>query len=340
MIGQQLERCFAGRYSLLAFRRPGHARAAQGRLSFANLGFGLRFVLQTSLRLLRTRPRVLYLDVPKDSRSFLRNSAILIVALALRVRVVGDLAGADFQFLQRGSTIGVYGRWLLRRLAVIRVLGEPIAATLRAHGLDNAVIVSNGIDEPPGAAVERTLGREPSFLYVGKLAEAKGVLTLLEFVRELAASGNPGRLDLVGEWENPAFEAKALALIATDGLDDRVRVHGLLVGDAKWQMFRSADVLLHPTHWDGQPVTVLEALAFGLPVVATRVGAIPDTIRSGVDGYLMADRGAAEIAAGVRAITCDPDVYAAFSAHARRSFLDRFTSARFEQAMSALLEGH
>ena len=55
-------------------------------------------------------------------------------------------------------------------------------------------------------------------------------------------------------------------------------------------MFRSADVLLHPTRWDGQPVTILEALAFGLPVVATSVGAIPDTIRSGVDGYLMRRR--------------------------------------------------
>ena len=44
--------------------------------------------------------------------------------------------------------------------------------------------MSNGIDEPPGTNVERSLADEPSFLYVGKLAEAKGVLTLLEFMRD------------------------------------------------------------------------------------------------------------------------------------------------------------
>ena len=222
---------------------------------------------------------------------------------------------------------------------MIRVLGAPIAATLRSHGLDNAVVVSNGIEEPPGAAVERRLGPEPAFLYVGKLAEAKGVLTLLEFARELKTANSPGRLHLVGEWESVAFKTRVLTLLADDGLADRVELHGLLVGDEKWKVFRAADVLLHPTHWDGQPVTILEALAFGLPVVATRVGAIPDTIHSGVDGYLMRDASSAEVLAGVRAITKDAETYLGFSTRARSSFLERFTAQTFEKEMSALLEG-
>ena len=100
MIGRQLERCFAGKYSLLTFRRPRHARGDQGKVSGANLAFALRFVAASSLRLVRSRPRVLYVDIPKDGRSFLRNSGVLLTALALRVRVVGDLAGEDFEFLR------------------------------------------------------------------------------------------------------------------------------------------------------------------------------------------------------------------------------------------------
>ena len=129
------------------------------------------------------------------------------------------------------------------------------------------------------------------------------------------------------------------ALLAADGLADVVELHGLLVDEPKWAQFRAADVLLHPTHWDGQPVTILEALAFGLPVVATKIGAIPDTIRSGVDGYLMADDSATELAAGVRTVTANAETYAAFSLNARKSFLERFTAARFEQGMARLLEG-
>ena len=166
------------------------------------------------------------------------------------------------------------------------------------------------------------------------LAEAKGVLTLLDF----AATGAPGRLHLVGEWESPAFEDVVRRRIATEGLGDRVELHGLLVGDAKWAVFRAAHVLLHPTHWDGQPVTILEALAFGLPVVATQIGAIPDTIRSGVEGYLMANGSAAELAAGVRMITADAQTYAGYASRARASFLERFTSERFAEAMAKLFD--
>lgn len=338
MIGRQLARCFAGKYALLTFRRPGHARGDQGKVSGANLAFAVRFVAVSVLRLIGSRPRVLYIDIPKDGRSFVRNSGVLLTALVLRVRVVGDLAGEDFEFLRGRSLIGRYARSLVRRLYAIRVLGEHIATRLNDHGLDNAVVVSNGIDEPPDSGATRTLAADPSFLYVGKLAEAKGVLTLLEFMRMRRAAGEPGRLHLVGEWENAAFEARVLELLARDALGDSVEIHGLLVDDAKWARFRAADLLLHPTRWDGQPVTILEALAFGLPVVATKVGAIPDTIRPGVDGYLMADATAAELAAGVRAITESPETYSAYAARARASFLERYTSASFERGMAALLD--
>lgn len=343
MICRQLELCFAGRYSILAFRRPGHDRASQGRFTVSNVAFAARFVSRSSLRLLANRPRVLYVDVPKDGPSFLRTSLILLTAVALRVRVVGDLAGADFQFLGRPSALARYGRWLLPRLARIRVLGEAIAETLHAHGLDNAVVVSNGIAEPPdvpsdGRGTDGWSG-PPTFLYVGKIAEAKGIFTLLGYVRSATESGTAVHLHVVGEWADEQLRQRVLDVVARDGLAESVEFHGLLVDDEKWELFRSSHALLHPTSWDGQPVTILEALAFGLPVVSTKVGAIPDTIRSGVEGYLMADNTVEELAAGVATVMRDADTYAEFSHRARRAFVERFTLKRFETAMAELLDG-
>jgi glycosyltransferase involved in cell wall biosynthesis len=343
MICRQLEECFAGRYSILAFRRPGHDRASQGRFTVSNVAFAARFVFRSSLRLLANRPRVLYVDVPKDGPSFVRTSLILLTALALRIRIVGDLAGADFQFLHDRSALSRYGRWVLPRLARIRVLGEAIAVTLHAHGLDNTVIVSNGIAEPPDAPAD---GRgsdgwscSPTFLYVGKIAEAKGIFTLLGYVQSARASGTPVHLHVVGEWADEHLRERVLEVVAREGLTESVEFHGLLVDDEKWRLFRSSQALLHPTSWDGQPVTILEALAFGLPVVSTTVGAIPDTIRSGVEGYLMADNTVEELAAGVATVMRDADTYAKFSRRARRAFVERFTVERFETAMAELLEG-
>lgn len=342
MIGRQLEQCFEGRYSILAFRREGHDKASQGRFTASNVAFAARFVSRSSLRLLASRPRVLYVDVPKDAPSFVRSSPILLLALALRIRVVGDLAGADFPFLRGRSAVARYGGWLLPRLARIRVLGEAIALTLRANGLDNAVVVSNGIEEPPGVTADGR-GTEgwsgpPTFLYVGKLAEAKGIFTLLGYVRSARESGNPVHLHLVGEWADERVRERVLDVVAREGLAESVEFHGLLVGEQKWQLFRSSHALLHPTSWDGQPVTILEALAFGLPVVATTVGAIPDTVRSGVEGYLMADDTVDELSAGVATVMRDADTYAEFSRRARRAFLERFTLERFETAMAELFD--
>ena len=179
---------------------------------------------------------------------------------------------------------------------------------------------------------------ETRFLYVGKVAVAKGVATLVEAMAESAADEPGWRLDVVGEWESEQTRERVLADVAAAALGDRITFHGLLEGDDKWQAFRRAHLLLHPSRWDGQPVTILEALSVGLPVVATRVGAIPDTVRHGVDGYLMADATAGELVAGIHTVLRDADTYGALCAAARRAYDERFSDAAFGAAMAAVLE--
>jgi glycosyltransferase involved in cell wall biosynthesis len=338
-MGAQLQQLFAGRYSILSFQRRRHSRRKQGRLTFANLAFGLRYIALTSARLVFARPTAVYVDIPKDASSFLRTSPILLVARALGIRVVGDLAGADFRILDGRSAVARYSRWALGGVYLVRVLGASIAATLAARGVHNTEVLSNGIAEPPLARDPRPVLEGPArLLYVGGLAEAKGIVTLLRLMHELASSGVDARLDLVGDWESDATRDRVLALRDEWGLNDSVALHGLLVGDAKWRVFRRAHVLVHPTSWDGQPVAILEAFAFGVPVVATRVGAIPDTIRDRVDGYLMADNSVAELATGVRAVLADRKTYAACARHARQAYVEQFSTDVFAPRMAELLE--
>jgi glycosyltransferase involved in cell wall biosynthesis len=339
VIGDQLERLFSGTFPILSFRRAGHGKTRQGRLTTGNVAFGITYVARSVLELVRRRPAVLYVDVPKDAFSFLRTCGILVAALALRIRVVGDLAGGDFEFLRGRGPVARLGHSVLRRLYAIRVLGATVAETLRRHGLTNAVVVSNGISEPPGAGAERPVDlAEIRLLYVGALSESKGMSILVEALRHLVREADrPVVLDVAGEWTSQELEARVRAAVAADGLDERIRFHGLLVGARKWDLFREAHVLVHPTCWDGQPVTILEALAFGVPVVATAVGAIPDTISSGAEGYVMRDRSASEAVAGVREITRDAATYRAYSRRAREAYERRFSATVFELGMAGLL---
>jgi glycosyltransferase involved in cell wall biosynthesis len=337
MVASVLERELGGRFSLLVFRRAGHDKRRQGRVNMRNVGFAVHYVGRSVWHIARTRPRVVYVDVPKDSASFLRVTPILMCCLLLRARVVGDLSGADFQFLRDRSLVAPFARALLRRLHAIRVLGPSVSATVTSYGLENAVPLSNGIPDPEGAH-ERALDPvETRLLYVGKIAESKGIFTLVDFMSQSADDDRRLALHVVGEFESDATRRRVMDLVGSLGISDRVVFHGLQVDEAKWSIFRSAHVLVHPSHWDGQPVTILEALAFGLPVVATRVGAIPDTLVDGREGYLMRDATTAELAAGVDRITSDRSTYSRFSRQARQAFEERYTASVFATRMADLL---
>jgi glycosyltransferase involved in cell wall biosynthesis len=113
--------------------------------------------------------------------------------------------------------------------------------------------------------------------------------------------------------------------------------HGLLIDNDKWAVYQKAHVLVHPSYWDGQPVTILEAFSFGIPVIATRIGAIPDTIEDHANGYLMKENNATEVCAGAELILGDQETYQRFSRHATRSYEERFRMDIFLANMEDLI---
>jgi len=255
----------------------------------------------------------------------------------LRVAVVGDLAGAAFPFIEKHGWKKRFGMWILRPVFAVRVLSPSLALRLKALGLTNAVSVSNGIScEAAEGGRDYHLHQVPQLLYVGKLSPAKGLWTLLGFLESCHARGQEVHVHLVGEWESPTLRDEVHAWIRDRGLDPLLTLHGLLVGDAKWAVFRNATALVHPSFWDGQPVTMLEAFAFGLPVIATPVGAIPDTVEDGKTGYLMKDNSAEELYRGMRLIMADAQVYRRFAVEARRAYETRFRLEIFVRQMDEL----
>ena len=166
------------------------------------------------------------------------------------------------------------------------------------------------------------------FLYVGKIAHAKGISTLVEFVDTFRETASRSASTSSVSGRTSRRRRRSRRRCARRGLSDLIVFHGRLVGDDKWRVYARAHVLLHPTYWDGQPVTILEALAFGLPVVATRIGAIPDTIATGDEGYLMSDNSSAEVRAGVETIIRDERTYDGYRSRARASYRTALHAAR------------
>ena len=141
-------------------------------------------------------------------------------------------------------------------------------------------------------------------MFVGWVTREKGVfeaLAVLEEVRRLYPSAT---LTVVGGGRDlDEFRAAAKA----QGLVDSVNATNWLDRDEVLRVLRESDVFLFPSHFEGLPNAVIEAMAAGLPVVATRVGGVPDLVRHGENGFLVDVGDVARMTALVGCLLAHPD---------------------------------
>lgn len=164
--------------------------------------------------------------------------------------------------------------------AVICVSGETATAVRRELGIESSLLphpverLRVGVPAP---------GAAPVVLALGDLSERKGTFTLLRAWRGVAARVPGARLVLAGT--GAIEEARALAREL--GVEGSVELPGWVAGPAKTALLERAALLVHPSWAEALPMAVLEALAAGRPVVASRVGGIPEVVEHGVNGLLV-----------------------------------------------------
>ncbi len=193
-----------------------------------------------------------------------------------------------------GSDINVQAGFRLRRSQIARALcdaravvavSDALAGKVRGLGVPDGRVhlLYNGVDGARFQPGDRGAARGrldlpqdvPVLLYVGNLKDAKGCVDLLEAFPAVLARHPQARLVMVGEG---ASRSTLLARGAQLGVLDRLLLAGARPHDQLPLWMQAADLLSLPSHNEGVPNVVLEAMACGLPVVATRVGGIPEVL--------------------------------------------------------------
>jgi glycosyltransferase involved in cell wall biosynthesis len=162
---------------------------------------------------------------------------------------------------------------------------------------DRIHVLNNFVDPATTAAKQVPGG---PVLYLGRLSDEKGVDVLIEAMALLPDA----RLDIAGD--GPACPAlESLSVRVAPG---RVRFHGHLGREELQRLTRESSMAVLPARWyENQPLSVLEAFASGVPVVATDLGGLPEIVRPGETGELVAPNDAPALAAAVGALLADPE---------------------------------
>jgi glycosyltransferase involved in cell wall biosynthesis len=164
---------------------------------------------------------------------------------------------------------------------------------------DRIVIVPNASGRP--TRPHRGGGTEVHVLFLGRLIAYKGVPQLLEALGRLR--GLPGwRATLAGDGDVQSVAAT----LAGNGLAGRVELPGWVDADDVAELIASADILVLPSLIENLPLSVIEGMAAGLAVVASRVGAVEDIVNDGRTGLLVEPGDADGLAAALGRVIGDP----------------------------------
>lgn len=174
----------------------------------------------------------------------------------------------------------------------------------------------------------------PTIVAIGRLSAEKGFSVLLDAMAALRDAGVAARLVLVGDGpERPALEAA----IAAHRLGDRVTLAGELPPDAVRARLREADIFCLPSFSEGLPVSIMEAMAAGVPVVATWIAGIPELAENGVTALTVPPARADALADALQRLIEGPALAERLATAARARVEERHDQTTNGRAMAALL---
>lgn len=263
--------------------------------------------------------------------SFWRKSVVCLMARAAGRPYIVHLHGGGFSRFYEHEC-GALRRRLIRstlaHAALVIVLSEEwrerllrICPTARVEILHNAVAIPDQARSQPHP--------DPTVLFLGHLLPDKGVYELVKAFAQVCERIPGLKLVLGGVGESETVRELAHVL----GVSERVELPGWLGPEGKGAALAACSIFVLPSYHEGMPMALLEAMSWGVPVIATPVGGIPQIVTHEVNGLLVPPREVAALAAAIERLLQDPTLRVRLGKAARTTIEAGFS---LEDAMRKL----
>jgi glycosyltransferase involved in cell wall biosynthesis len=264
----------------------------RGRWTLHNVCVAFGHVAAAVRKIRRKDVAAVYVPIAQQFPALFRDLVFIALARLNRKPVAIHLHGGAFAGFYNSQSRGV--RWLIRNVLDGVCVGIVLTDRLRPSlecvlPSSRVTAVPNGVDLPIGDYIEVDSEETVTVVFLSSLTPSKGVFVFIRALFRARRIQPALRGVIAGSWLSSQTENDAVALVRRLSLEESIDFIGPVEGAEKTRLLRRADIFCFPSFYplEGQPLVVIEAMAAGLPVVATAWRGIADTVVHGETGFLV-----------------------------------------------------
>lgn len=218
--------------------------------------------------------------------SFYRKSLFILFAKLKERKVIIHMHGSEFEKFYKEECNKLqkkYVQYIFNKSEIVLALSQEWKEILsKITHKDKIIVMHNAIVIPPKQR-KNDKKDKTNILMLGRLGKRKGTYDLLKIIPELIKKYPNVQFLLGGDGDVDNVKR----ICEERGIQNNVKLLGWVKGDDKIKYLREADIFVLPSYHEGMPMAILEAMAYGLPIVSTFVGGIPQVINNGKEGLLI-----------------------------------------------------
>ena len=214
-----------------------------------------------------------------------------ITGMLTRKPVVATAAGSDLNIAASNKVVALFARFTLKRILTLISVSRPLEEKARLLGISQSksMVIPGpvGIDMEKYASpacLEKRSSKKIQLLYTGNLESPKRIDTIIRAAGRLKTKGIEFHLTIAGEG---LLQEDLEYLAGSLGIKTLVEFKGRVDHDKIPDLMQASHIFLHCSENEGLPVAIMEAMAAGLPVIAAKVGGVPELVKNGLTGYCL-----------------------------------------------------
>jgi len=307
-----------------------------GSLDIRNILLTLKHYIAFIWLLITRKPAMIYMQICQTTLGYLRDVVFILISKIFCSKIICHLRGGNFRnwYMSSGSFLQAIIRKTHSLVDGQIVLGENLRKMFKDILPNQKIFVV-----PNGKNVAYTPKNKDytkiRIMFLSNFIYEKGIVDVLKAVPYVYKAHRNIEFIFVGGWwdKYTKIEIKKF-LYRHQNLP--INIKGLVSGDAKFRFLFQSDIFIFPTYYppEGHPWVIVEAMAAGLPIITTDQGAITESVKDGVNGFIVEKRNPKEIAEKIKVLIDNPDLRKKMGRESRRLYLENFTEDKMIEKLS------